>query len=643
MDFERYYLRMLLCYTIGPKGFKDIRTINGVTYLSYKDACKAAGYLEDDSEWNRCLAEAALYQMPKQLRHLFATILIYCQTSSAKELWNTHLNALSEDIQKKFNLPYSHPRVIVGVLNELNDILKNNRKSLSDFPELPQFEQFPDIQNTSNENRLLRDETNYDSEELNIILQKNRLMTIEQRLIYDTIICSVKCEAGGCYFLDGPGGTGKSFLLEQILANVRSNGNVALAVASSGIAALLLTGGKTVHSRFRLPLNIDESSMCTISKQSNLAALLKKAKIIIWDEAPMSHRYAMEAIDRTLQDLMDSSMSFGGKTILLSGDFRQILPVIPRGSITQIVESCISKSKLWKDFTILKLTKNMRLQYAFPTFDFPKFLMEIGNGTHTKNKLLDPEYFRMPPQFIIPASKDGDKNRRAIIDFVYKDIKSKFDDKDYFSDRVILAPLCALVISLNSHIMKELPGASTVYRSIDSIEETEGLDISLHQIEFLNSINPNGMPPHLLELKVGAPLIVLRNLNAGLCNGTRLKVCRLSSTRIDAEVITGPSAGNRVIIPRISLIYEDPKLPFKLKRRQFPVNIAFAMTINKSQGQTFKKIGVYLDEPVFSHGHMYVAMSRCSDPREMRFLINDPKRDRNGTYTKNIVYDEIFK
>lgn len=638
LDSERYYLRLLLCYTIGPKGFKDIRTINGVTYLSYKDACKAAGYLEDDSEWNRCLQEASLYQMPSQLRQLFATILIYCQPGNVEELWNTHLNFMSEDFQKKFNLSHTHAKVIVGVLNELNDILINNKKSLADFPNLPQFNDYPEISNNSHENRLLREETNYNLDELNNILQKNSLLNIEQRQIYDRVVTSVIRETGECYFLDGPGGTGKSFLLEQILANVRSNGNVALAVASSGIAALLLTGGKTVHSRFRLPLNIDESSMCTISKQTNLAELLKEAKIIIWDEAPMSHRFALEAINRTMQDLMDCSSVFGGKTLLLSGDFRQILPVIPRGSISQIVDSCISKSELWRHFTVLKLTRNMRLQYTFPQFDFPKFLIQIGDGKHLTHKLLEPEYFKMPHEFIIPTTKDSEKNRRSLIDFVYGDIKSQYNTNKYFSDRVILAPLCAIVNSLNSLIMKELPGPATVYRSIDSIEETDGLDQSLHQIELLNSLNPNGMPPHLLELKVGSPLIVIRNLNDGLCNGTRIQVCRLSPSCIDAQVLTGPKAGSRVFIPRISLIYDDPILPFKLKRRQFPVNIAFAMTINKSQGQTLKKVGVYLDEPVFSHGHMYVAMSRCSDPREMRFVINEPKRDRNGIYTKNVVY-----
>lgn len=191
--------------------------------------------------------------------------------------------------------------------------------------------------------------------------------------------------------------------------------------------------------------------------------------------------------------------------------------------------------------------------------------------------------------------------------------------------------------------MNKLPGESSKYCSIDSIEDADGVDETLFQIEFLNNMNPNGMPPHVLELKVGAPLIIIRNLNAGLCNGTRVQVCRLTKNCIDAKVLTGPGAGNRVFIPRISLIHDDPSLPFKLKRRQFPVNIAFAMTINKSQGQTLKKLGVYLQESVFSHGHMYVAMSRCSDPRETRFLIENPKRDRNGTYTKNVVYADIFK
>ena len=112
------------------------------------------------------------------------------------------------------------------------------------------------------------------------------------------------------------------------------------AVASSGIASLLLMGGRTAHSRFKLPLELTESSTCSITKQSATAKLLQKARIIIWDEAPMMHRYTFEAVDRTLQDVMCNNKPFGGKVMVLSGDFRQVLPVIPRANGAQIVAAC---------------------------------------------------------------------------------------------------------------------------------------------------------------------------------------------------------------------------------------------------------------------------------------------------------------
>jgi hypothetical protein len=132
----------------------------------------------------------------------------------------------------------------------------------------------------------------------------------------------------------GYGGTGKTFLWTTLLNYVRSQGKIALAVASSGIASLLLPRGRTPHSRFKLPLDIRQNSMCSIRKNTHLAALIQKAPLIIWDEAPVNHRYCFEALDRTLKDIMSDITphselkQFGGKTIVLGGDFRQTLPVL---------------------------------------------------------------------------------------------------------------------------------------------------------------------------------------------------------------------------------------------------------------------------------------------------------------------------
>jgi len=103
------------------------------------------------------------------------------------------------------------------------------------------------------------------------------------------------------FFIDGPGGTGKTFVYNTLLAHVRSKGNIALAVASSGIAALLLDGGRTANSRFKIPLVINEISTCNISVQSDLAKLIRLCKLVVWDEAPMCNKYVFEAVDRSFK------------------------------------------------------------------------------------------------------------------------------------------------------------------------------------------------------------------------------------------------------------------------------------------------------------------------------------------------------
>ena len=174
---------------------------------------------------------------------------------------------------------------------------------------------------------------------------------------------------------------------------------------------------------------------------------------------------------------------------------------------------------------------------------------------------------------------------------------------------------------------------------------------SLHfQEEYLNTIALSELPPHVLALKTDTPVVLLRNLdpNNGLCNGTRLQITGISNRLLQCKILNGPNINNIVHIPRLDLHTSDGALPFTMCRRQFPVKVAFAMTINKAQGQSFETVGIYLSRPVFGHGQLYVAMSRAGIAANTKlFVVDVPNVQGNfpgceGTYTKNVVYHEVL-
>ena len=157
-------------------------------------------------------------------------------------------------------------------------------------------------------------------------------------------------------FISARGGCGKTYLLNGILDAVRSfeqGGCIALAMATTGIAAQLLHLGRTYHSRMKAPLHPTEESTLNITNQSQLAQLVCHAHLLLIDEVTMLHQFQLEALNRTLQDLMDKPNDpFGGKIIILAGDFRQCLPVVPGSNRAQIVKICINSSPLWPHFQV---------------------------------------------------------------------------------------------------------------------------------------------------------------------------------------------------------------------------------------------------------------------------------------------------
>ncbi|XP_074324016.1 uncharacterized protein LOC141660936 [Apium graveolens] len=403
---EPWFLRLLLTKVKGPTSFEDIMTVNGMRFTTFKDACKEYGLLDDDREWHEVMSQCAVGGLPPQMRQLFVHIIVNCKVADILDLWNCHWQHMVEDILLKRRHKTNNAKLILNekqlqfyVLAELNDLLRSVGKSLKNFDQLPQP---PDIYLNHGSNNLIIEETCYDT--LEMAEHHRRLLSScnsDQLRVYEAVIEAVNSEAGGLFFVSGSGGSGKTYLWRTLIYRLRSEGRIVLPVATSGIVATLMPGGRTAHSRFKIPIVLDEFSLCNISHDSDIARLIKKTKLIIWDEAPMQHRYAFECLDRSLRDIMKSvhltkaDIPFGGVTVL-GGDFRQILHVIPLGNRAEVVSACITRSCLWDTITYFDLKQNMRLKDATSDAelqqlqDFSRWVHHIGEGTtlHDRDDLI---------------------------------------------------------------------------------------------------------------------------------------------------------------------------------------------------------------------------------------------------------------
>jgi hypothetical protein len=161
---------------------------------------------------------------------------------------------------------------------------------------------------------------------------------------------------------------------------LRAQGKIVLCVASSGIAALLLIGGRTAHSVFKIPIPVHDQSLCNFTKNSLIADLIRATDLIIWDEVPMQDKFAVHAVDRSCKDARDDPRPFGGIPIVFGGDFQQILPVILKGSRAAIVNASLLKSYLWKHVHVLHLKTNMRVGHDPANRQFADWLLDVGHG-----------------------------------------------------------------------------------------------------------------------------------------------------------------------------------------------------------------------------------------------------------------------
>ena len=297
----------------------------------------------------------------------------------------------------------------------------------------------------------------------------------------------------------------------------------------------------------------------------------------------------------------------------------------------------MQRSFLWQHISVLHLCQNMRLNTNVEAeANFAKWQLKVGHGKHTN----EASNVSLPDQF-----KCRENTVSSLIDAIYPNIDTPNHSNQYFLERIILSFTNKNVNALNKIVFNRFPGPSQTFHSTNFIpvsEQIEKDDSMLnYPVEHLNEINASSLPLAKLEVKVGCPVMILKNLNQSreVCNGSREILTRYRSRILEVRLITGQYARETVFIPRVPNQPLDEENSFKFNRKQFPVRLCFAITINKSQGQSVKHVELDLSSSVFTHGQFYVAVSRVTSVSNIKAIWSEEQKE---AVTKNIVYSEML-
>ena len=322
---------------------------------------------------------------------------------------------------------------------------------------------------------------------------------------------------------------------------------------------------------------------------------------------------------------MNSNEPFGGKAILLSGDFRQTCPVIPGGSRAQVIDACIQSTHLWSNFEIKRLTR--LIQNALDPM-YADYVNTIGDGAGPEIDI----------SFLARTTE-----KENLISFVFPPIILL--DPLTCLNRGIIVPTNRQVNEYNSIILERVIGEQRQYFAADSLKEASeiGLNIERCTLDYVARQTPHGLPPHCLLIKKNAIYRLLRNfsIDRQLVKNVRVVVTELGNRIVTVKVLRDHTAltdenDEEIVLPRITFSHVLSS-GHTLIRRQFPLALAYSTTIHSSQGQTYDKIGIDLTKPVFTHGQLYTALSRIRH-REDILIRHHP----NQTTTTNITFHDIL-
>eukprot|EP00794_Sanderia_malayensis_P014688 gene14688-biopygen11788 len=413
----------------------------------------------------RSLRDAVIMHMPAQMRQLFATLILFQTLSDIHALFTEFQEDMAEDYVRCDQLQDPNATFqqqhIHMCLADIQKNLHNHAKSLQDFPEMPQ------LPADYAQPQQLADEINIEQEREQGQQMLEQLHP-EQLQIHNAIVRAIETQStDNCFFLDGPAGTGKTFLYNTLVYNLQASGHKVKCVAYSGIAATLLIDGRTAHSTFQIPIPLFDNSTCNIKAQSLRAQQLRNTMLFIWDEASMIPATALKAVDRLLRDITKVNRPFGGKYFMLGGDFRQVPPVVKKAGKERVVQECLKSPKvedLWSHFQQFGLITNMRAVQDETYQAFSDWLLRVGNGVEPHN---DQHQINLPQQTCIKSHED-------LMNSIYPQPESVdanlLLDPNTMSERCCLTPKNKFSHHINKLILQRLPTPRKQYLSVDTVQ-----------------------------------------------------------------------------------------------------------------------------------------------------------------------------
>lgn len=442
-------------------------------------------------------------------------------------------------------------------------------------------------------------------------------------------------------FLDARGGRGKTFVLNLLVDTLRARREVVTVCASTGIAAIDYPGGRTAHSTFRIPLSKaggrkDRRATCGLDLGSDAARVLRASRLIVWDEVGMTHRSDLAAVDRLLQQVRDAhDVPFGGADIVFAGDFRQCAVVVPGASDEEVAAASCASCPQFRHVRLFRLTENMR---ARDDGDWGAFVDSLGEPTAAPEALAASPGTPVHRQVLLPGSVAVDTDPEQALRRVFGDAT-----QEDMHARAVLALNNAAVDAFNAlWLARGVRGEALRLEGVSQAPDDTDVDQSFLQRCQGRS---HSTPPHVIDAKIGCMLMLTRNVNPGarLMNGTR---CFLEWVSPSGKLMRVRVAGTgaREFVPRVRFAFDLPGLGVEVARVQFPVRLAYAITVNKSQGKTLRRAALDLaaGQP-FGHGQLYVAASRV--PSSAGFSVVVPEAPADGIVRVNNIIDPrlLFK